>query len=86
MNFIQRLFLIFLLFFVYAIADVNYLIRLDQLGKEQERTIELENHLADLKVLHSKLYNYDIIREKILNDEDLGFRPAEESEIIRWSP
>ncbi len=86
MSIFQRVLLVFFLFFVYAIADVNYLMRVDQLTKQQEQTIELENHLAELKVLHSKLYNNDIIRERIMNDEELGFRPATEDEIHRWSP
>lgn len=83
---IQKIVLLFFLLMFFAFADNNYLIRMDQYRRQQELTIELESQLASLKVQHSKLFHLDEIRLRILTDETLSFRPANEDEMVRWRP
>ncbi len=83
---IPKLLLLFIVLFVFAFADFRYLMRVDQYKEKQKLSLELENRLADLQVQHSQLYHMDLIRERILSDEKMQFRPASENEIIRWNP
>ena len=75
-----------LLLFLFALTYLQYLIRDDLYRKTQENIIQLENQLANLKVQHSREYNLDELRKRILADESLKFRPATEEEKYRWNP
>jgi hypothetical protein len=83
---LKKILFIFFLLFLFALADLRYLMRVDHYRETQENIINLENQLANLKVQHSREYNLDELRKRILADESLKFRPATEEEKYRWNP
>lgn len=83
---LKKILFMILLLFLFALADLRYIMRVDQFREKQESIIMLENQLANLKVQHSREYNLDELRKKILADESLKFRPALEEEKYRWNP
>ncbi len=83
---LKKILFMILLLFLFAMTYLRYLMRVDQYRETQENIINLENQLANLKVQHSREYNLDELRKRILADESLKFRPATEEEKYRWNP